>query len=276
MTTPPPSRRWPGVLFAFLAPGFGHFRAGMWLRGVLWFAGICGMELVFIATFMLAALPAWVGLMAAVLLAGLVIAMLCDSFRPGRMTWKLWVLLAVLLVFRFFFANARERLISTHVVATGSMEPTLKGRGINRDQTPDYIVVDRLSHRINGLKRGDIIAFSCAGIGTFDESTIFIFRLVGMPGERVEIKDYAVYIDGRRLTEADGIPPVAYHPRWHPGEDFQEEAEAYVVAPGTWFVLGDNSPNAFDSRYWGGVSATNVIGTVSKIYYPFNRMGRVQ
>jgi len=206
----------------------------------------------------------------------LVIAMLCDSFRPGRMTWKLWVLFAVLLVFRFVFTEARERLVKTYTLSTGAMEPTLQGRGENRDQTPDHVVVDRLSHRIKGLKRGDVIVFSTTGIGALDDGQVFVKRLVGMPGERVEIKDYAVHIDGRRLTEADGIPPIAYHPtQRHPENKYQAGANVFDVAPGTWFVMGDNSEFSFDSRYWGGVPATNVLGTVSKIYFPFNRMGGV-
>ena len=268
-TSPPPTRRWSGVLFALFAPGFGHFRAGMWLRGWLWFFSVYGMTLVCVTTFTHSLFPVWLGLVAVVLAAGLNIAMLCGSFRPGRMTRKLWGLFAMLFVLRVLLAEAREHVLITYTITSGAMEPTFMGRGENRDKTPDYVVVDKLSHRINGLKRGDIIVFSTAGIGAIEHETVFTQRLVGMPGERVEIKDQAVYIDGRRLTEADGIPPLAYHPAWSP----QGEAHTFDVEPGTWFVLGDNSKHSYDSRYWGGVPAANVVGTVSKIYYPFNRIG---
>ena len=155
------------------------------------------------------------------------------------------------------------------------MEPTL--RGSKDGQKPDCCVVDKIIYRFTKPKRGDIVVFSSAGISAFTNETYYVKRLVGLPGERIEINDNAVYLDGRRLAEEDGIPSFDYFPA-HPQYPSAtlKEGGAFVVGTDEYFVLGDNSANSFDSRYWGGVPATNVIGKVSKIYYPFSRMGRVK
>ena len=173
------------------------------------------------------------------------------------------------------FPDPLDWLSRTFVVRSGAMEPTFKG---GPDGPCDYLAIDRLSHRFTGLKRGDIIVFSGIGIPVFDDESYYVMRLAGLPGERIEIKDHAVYADGRRLTEADGIPPFAYLPAppHHPAQTAQKEDDVYIVNPGEYFMLGDNSANSFDSRYWGGLPASSVAGKVSKIYYPFSRMGRVQ
>ncbi len=85
-------------------------------------------------------------------------------------------------------------------------------------------------------------------------------RLIGLPGQTVEIRDGVVYIDGAALTEAYLQDPPIY--QWGPE----------VVPLNSYFVLGDNRNDSVDSHLWGYVPAANLLGKAYKIYWPPNRI----
>ena len=104
----------------------------------------------------------------------------------------------------------------------------------------------------------------------------FIMRLVGFPGERIRISGGNVYADGRLLGEMDGIPSsINYVDRSGGTRWVGRDGEEYLVGEEEVFVLGDNSPTSFDSRYWGGVPVSTVHGRASWIYWPRDRAGRI-
>jgi signal peptidase I len=117
--------------------------------------------------------------------------------------------------------------------------------------------------------RGDIVAFetppatkrTCGAGGTF------IFRIIGLPGERVQIKlrqgAAHVFIDGKHLEE----------PYIEEGRRGTGLAESFTVPAGEYFVMGDNRGQSCDSRAWGPVPRENIIGPVAAIYWPFDRLG---
>jgi signal peptidase I len=121
-------------------------------------------------------------------------------------------------------------------------------------------------------KRGDLVVFSPPDKALADNrGDIFFFqRLVGLPGEKIEIRDGHVLVDGRQLGERDGIPEIHYTAG--PAGPFIADSSVYAVPQDTYFMLGDNSPNSYDSRYWGYLPAANIYGRVSRIYYPFSRV----
>jgi signal peptidase I len=100
--------------------------------------------------------------------------------------------------------------------------------------------------------------------GIPEDASLFVKRVAGLPGEKIEIRDGHLFANGRQLSEQDGIPAVPYvaHP-----------AASYIVPEGAYFMLGDNSRNSFDSRYWGSVPRANIQGRVARIYFPFSRAG---
>ena len=95
-----------------------------------------------------------------------------------------------------------------------------------------------------------------------------------MPGERIEIRDGSVFANGVRLTERDGIPPIRFVTRAVVEHAAGASTASYDVDKGGYFVLGDNSSNSLDSRFFGCVPRQNVYGKVTAIYYPFSRAGR--
>jgi signal peptidase I len=273
-----PKRRWPGVLLSLLVPGFGLVRAGLPYRGIAWFAGMCLAGFVMAAGAALSVVPIWLVVCLWLGAFAVLIWMLCDSFRPGKMTLPLW-LLFLGLVAVFAILPAPVHLVArAFKMPTGSMAPTLLGAEGN--PVADHLIADRLSYRFTAPKRGDLIVFGASKVpglaNSYPEGREIFYtkRLVGMPGERIRIADGKIYADGRLLGESDGIPPLKYFADIPAPPRVKREGNEFVVGPGEFFVLGDNSPHSNDSRYWGCVPTSAVYGKITMIYYPFSRMRR--
>jgi len=145
----------------------------------------------------------------------------------------------------------RTFVVQTFWIPSGSMEPTLL--------VGDRIMAYKLFYGIDDVKRGDIIIFKFP----LDPHKDFVKRVIGLPGDTVEIRDKKVYINGKRLIE-----PYAVHlDRWNMGFP-RDEYGPVKVPPGSLFVLGDNRDSSEDSRYWGYVPQKNIIGEVFLIYWP--------
>lgn len=136
-------------------------------------------------------------------------------------------------------------------VRGSSMEPSL--------YDGQYVLVSKLSYRLGEPQRGDVIVFLPPN-GAEDD---YIKRIIGLPGERVEIHDGAVWINGARLEEPYTSAPLPYSGSW-------------VVGPGEYFVLGDNRPNSNDSHSWGMLPAENIVGRAWLCYWPPERWGPIQ
>lgn len=266
--------RFPGLILSLIVPGLGVARAGKLGRGVAWFL------LTTLLWALALALPFVRGIgtasiAAAVTAAGLVtLVMLADCARPGRDRAATWWFLGVGFTLGLLFAVVFLWGCRSFRIASSSMHPTLQGRD-RSGRGGDWVAVERFSYQLGKLRRGDLIVFRTEGIRVPAGAGVFVHRLVGLPGERIEIRDGKVWADGRALGSADGLPQVAYlSPQPNPllpvmlpaGTDYQVPADGY-------FVLGDNSANALDSRYWGHVPRRNLIGRVARIYWPPSRSG---
>ena len=112
-------------------------------------------------------------------------------------------------------------------------------------------------------KRGDVVVF----IYPEDRKKDFIKRLVGLPGESVEIKSGSIYINDQPVRE-----PVFSQIYYYNRGDFAAEGQKIIVPKDSYFVLGDNSASSKDSRYWGFVPKENLLGEALVIYWPLNRI----
>lgn len=153
-------------------------------------------------------------------------------------------LIVAILLKTFIFANA--------VVPTGSM--------INTIQEGDRIIASRLAYINEDPKRYDVIIFHYPD----DESQLFVKRIIGMPGETINIKNGIVYI-----TDASGNTTEArsdFVTNCVPTGDFGP----YTVPLGSYFVMGDNRNDSWDARYWKkkNVEKKKIIGKVKFRYFP--------
>ena len=139
-------------------------------------------------------------------------------------------------------------------IPSSSMFPTLQKR--------DRIFVNRFTYRFSRPQRGDIAVFIFPG----DRKRDFIKRIIGLPGETVEIRDQRIFIDGGLINNPSAISTNRY---WNIGRYGQGEIK---VPENAYFVLGDNSTNSKDSRYWGFVPKKNLIGKAFFVYWPLNKM----
>ena len=192
-----------------------------------------------------------------------------------------------LIIIRFFIAEPRY-------IPSGSMLPTLIGKP-GFFGGGDRIVVEKLSkypnvlkiHRFeNTPKRGDIMIFYPPYVvlhtdplsvfsrltGLFCRDTAFIKRVIGLPGEKFEIKQFEngsskVYINDKPLEEDYILSEFDYNvckPEMNCGP--------LIIPKGHYFMMGDNRGNSLDSRYWGTLPKERFIGRAVFIFYPFTRI----
>ncbi|MFH1777690.1 MAG: signal peptidase I [Candidatus Omnitrophota bacterium] len=131
----------------------------------------------------------------------------------------------------------------------------------------DLILADKAIYKKSEPKRGDINIF----IYPEDTKKMGISRLVGLPGETVEIKKGSILINGTLLTE----PSFAKKYYYNRG-NYTNEGQAITIPQDSYFVLGDNSAFSNDSRYWGVVPKKYIVGKAYKMLYPFNRSGPIK
>ena len=147
-------------------------------------------------------------------------------------------------------------------VQQNSMERTL--------EPGQYVLVDKLTPRFDPYKRGDIIVFTPPQTWESD-STPFIKRVIGLPGDRVEIRDDGlVYINGTALEE-----PYTYKNAAGVNEPTTASSDqsSWVIPAGQLFVMGDHRQKSADSRVFGPIAETSVIGRAFVRYWPISTIG---
>lgn len=159
--------------------------------------------------------------------------------------------LSLMLAFglRTFVAEARY-------IPSGSMEPTL--------QVNDRLMIDKLSYDFSPPQRGDVVVFNPPlALEQQNYHEAFIKRVIGLPGETVEVSSGRVYVNGQPLRENYIAAPPSYH--YGP----------VTVPSDSYLVLGDNRNNSFDSHAWGFVPRDRIIGKAALRYWPLNRLGEI-
>jgi signal peptidase I len=131
--------------------------------------------------------------------------------------------------------------IQTYIVSGPSMEPNYRNS--------EWIIVEKLAYKFANVRRGDIIVFQ----PPISSTKPFIKRIIGLPGETVEIKDGAVDIQ-----KADGSIITLQEP--YIKEPFSSTYTSIVIPPNEYFVMGDNRNHSIDSRYGWLVSGDKIIG----------------
>lgn len=156
------------------------------------------------------------------------------------------------------FAVVYIFLFQPHQVDGKSMEPNF--------HNAEYILTDKLSYRIHAPKRGDVVVFHSPQ----DERVDFIKRIIGVPGDTVKVSGGHVFLSGVKLEEQYINEPGAVL-----AGRYMREGMEIEVPPDHYLVMGDNRNHSSDSREWGLVSTTNLVGRAFFRYWPVPAFGVV-
>ena len=135
----------------------------------------------------------------------------------------------------------------------------------------EYVMTDKISYNLGKPQRGDVVVFHAPPQAHCPTGTgcDFIKRIIGLPGDSVEIRDSMVFINGTQLEE-DYLPSSVMT---YPGQ-FASNG-AITVPEGHYFVMGDNRNHSSDSRAWGFVNVDELVGKAFFRYWPLDKAGLI-
>jgi len=184
--------------------------------------------------------------------------------EPLEGSSKLWqqvrenlqiVVIALVLAFLL-----RTFVVEPRYIPSDSMVPTL--------EVGDRLVIDKISYLLHPPQSGDIVVFYPPDAPelkalALKKDNAFIKRVIGLPGQQVQIKQGRVYINNQPLPESYLAEAIHY------------ELPSFVVPAGQIFVLGDNRNYSNDSHVWGFLPVQNIIGRAFLRFFPFDRLGKI-
>jgi signal peptidase I len=161
----------------------------------------------------------------------------------------------------------KQWVVNPYRIPSSSMEPTLHCAGAGVGCTArfsDRVLANRFIYRFVDPDRGDIVVFETPQIAKRDcgAGGTFVKRIVGLPGELLEVRNGFVFVDGVRLRET-----YVHQTR----RDAKSEPP-YRIPKDHYYVMGDNREQSCDSTVWGALPRANLIGKVFAVYWPPRRI----
>ena len=140
------------------------------------------------------------------------------------------------------------------IVSGASMEPNF--------YNGDYLIIDEVSYNIKNPQREEVVVLKLPG-----NSSFFIKRIIGLPGERIEIKENKIYIFNKENPEGFFLEE-----NYLQGEPNYFDM-SFALTDNEYFVMGDNRSQSLDSRRWGSISKDNIVGKALLRLWPLNSLG---
>ncbi len=192
---------------------------------------------------------------------------------PPRVAWVIELVVVVALALALA-EGVQAAIVKPFRIPSGSMEPTL--------QVGQRVLVDRLAYDFHKPHRGEVVVFhppsqlTCAvPVGAqepcpqsvkTDGGDYFVKRVIGLPGDRLSVREGHPVINGRELTHEPYITPCGEVPECN-------MPKTIVIPAGHYFMMGDNRGNSDDSRFWGPIPESWIVGEVFFTYWPIGRFG---
>jgi signal peptidase I len=170
-----------------------------------------------------------------------------------------WELIKIAVIAFVIVAPIRYFLFQPFIVSGASMAPNFA--------TGDYLIIDEISYRFSSPQRGDVIVFNAGFISGYSGQR-FIKRVIGLPGETVNITNGQVKIikDGKTTVLGEKYLP----------NDLKTYQDANTTLKADqYFVLGDNRPYSYDSRFWGVVDKSEIIGRAALRILPITSLSEI-
>ncbi len=162
----------------------------------------------------------------------------------------LWEVVKVVAISLAIIIPVRYFLLQPFYVKGASMEPNYEDH--------EYLLIDELSFRLREPKRGEVVVFKYPN----DPSQYFIKRVIGLPGDGVDVREDGVYVNGTKLDESAYLAPSLAI----------GNTASTVVPSGSYFLMGDNRPASLDSRIFGPVQRNYIVGKTWIRAWPFNKL----
>lgn len=254
-------------MLSLIVPGVGHVLRGAFRRGIAWAVGLIALEL---AT--LFCMPNSVVTLAVVIATGVLgrVASAIDAVRARavRPRWRRLVVvttgfLAATILFGLIVDAPLRAYYKTNyqeafAISSRGMAPALL--------LGDYVIADKSVYRFRPPQRGDIVVFRYPP----DERRDFVKRVVGLPGDELQIREGEVFVNGIPLAEPYVQRPEVKPPAATGACGYRYGCEPILVPPNTYFLMGDNRGNSQDSRHWGFVQREKIVGRVTTVYYSWD------
>jgi len=136
---------------------------------------------------------------------------------------------------------------------SSAMSPTIKPN--------ETVVADMSAFRNTGPQRWDVVVFHPPPQPWIPKEEIWVQRVIGLPGESLEIRDDGIYIDGKRETQPDRLASIRYIPSI-PDPHNPTVSYPFKIPADTYFLVGDNTTDSFDSRFFGALPRQSILGRV--------------
>jgi signal peptidase I len=252
------------LLLSFITPGLGQVYNGRLIKGIVFY----------LVGFLLAAVLLFSGLFfkfyglifCLVILLLFFLFILVDAFigsiKLKEITLKpynQWYIYLIFFLINIFIIQPlagsaiKNNIVRAYKIPSGGMDPTIL--------SGDRLIANMKMYKREKPKRGDVVIFKYP----VDRSKDFIKRVIGLPGETVQIINKRVYINNQPMEDPSGIHTDQ---RIIPGtEQPRDNTGPIIVSPNKIFVMGDNRDGSFDSRYWGFVDISALKGKALYIYW---------
>ncbi len=272
MSESPRRQTWIAIALSLCCPGLGHLYSGRLQRGlVLFLLSLVILPVASLLAGLMSSTTALVGLIASIVaLLGTWLFAVVDARRIAATTGESTIheyqrpLIYALFVIAgisspmLSVAYIRQNLLEAFYIPSESMTPLLH-RG-------DRILVNKTRWRVQNLKRWDVVVFRAPD---HPEHT-YVKRLIGLPGEQVEIDGGSVKVNGQPADFPRDKTSIGDEP----GQPKEDHGSNNLVPPGMCYVLGDNRNNSNDSRNFGPVALGSILGVVEYIYLPGDTWSR--
>lgn len=171
----------------------------------------------------------------------------------------IWELAKIIIIALVIVIPIRYLIFQPFFVKGQSMEPNF--------ENGDYLIIDEITYKFRAPERGEVIVFKYPN----DLSQRYIKRIIGLPGETVEIDNSQIEISNKEgnktlLNESEYLPSSIYTPG----------TIKFTLADGEYFVMGDNRPASSDSRRWGAVPRQDIVGRVLLRAFPFAALAKIE
>lgn len=246
---------WLALFLSDLIPGFGQIYIKKWLWGIV-FIITAGLLLAVGLKYPLLRVGWWAVLSMFVCYHAYVSAPV-QRQRSNRAI----LIIAIAILCSHLLSYSRHAfkayVVEAFRIPTGAMKPTL---------VPGDRLLVRKSNKYVP-KRGDVVVFKSPD----DPDIPYVKRVAALPGETVEIKEKSLYIDGQKVRY-----PAFENIEYLSTDYLGIESEPYKVPENHIFLIGDNTANSWDSRFFGAIPRSDLIGKAYKIYWPLGRRGPIE